>query len=606
MAPRRKCNVCGSQQWRKEPATGLVVCSEGHVLQNYLNETYDLYDLGTQHAHKRSLKSMRERRGRESKANPELYYGARAQYLHFQCLQLLLRKQVAALIQLWKLPTEFEVICRDLWALHLSLLPSPPPPEPIHEQQATQGNHDLEAIDLQGEKESPERSEAGSAEGDCLEGDSEIDALLRALSQSSSSEDDKDDEIEQPRSKPEGFGRKVKPFGRNGPANNIALLMVACWTLRVPIMYLDLIRLIESYKLPYLEPLHYLPANMIRHLTKHNVQALSPAHAPTTLVLHGISARLARKLLGWYKIHTPEMNAAPLLWRVVCALGGSPVLYSLSKTVAHVLSLPLVLHHTLAPRLAHVKAEDPDSHKYDNVPAELALLVVVIIVLKMVYGFDGQGRYVSAQASAVVDATETGLIRVAKNHADPACALPQSDDYLMIFRELKVAYTRDKEVLFSASSDTSVLDMDESMLNEYLELCQRGLLRPETLRSDQRTLEEFFPLQSESGRVETSNGITTVIEHDLKGDQRALRAGIPVEGEEEEREPGEAYAIYRSRDVLGTLPEEMELVIAHGAKWVGVDEELILRVSEVYERRLWSWWGRLRRQEGIEARHRSK
>jgi len=33
MAPRRKCNVCGSQQWHKEPATGLVVCSEGHVLQ---------------------------------------------------------------------------------------------------------------------------------------------------------------------------------------------------------------------------------------------------------------------------------------------------------------------------------------------------------------------------------------------------------------------------------------------------------------------------------------------------------------------------------------------------------------------------------------------
>jgi hypothetical protein len=33
MAPRRKCNVCGSQQWHKEPATGLVVCSEGHILQ---------------------------------------------------------------------------------------------------------------------------------------------------------------------------------------------------------------------------------------------------------------------------------------------------------------------------------------------------------------------------------------------------------------------------------------------------------------------------------------------------------------------------------------------------------------------------------------------
>jgi hypothetical protein len=37
------------------------------------------------------------------------------------------------------------------------------------------------------------------------------------------------------------------------------------------------IRLIESYKVPYLEALHHLPSTVIRHLTKHNVQALSPA-----------------------------------------------------------------------------------------------------------------------------------------------------------------------------------------------------------------------------------------------------------------------------------------------------------------------------------------
>jgi hypothetical protein len=81
---------------------------------------------------------------------------------------------------------------------------------------------------------------------------------------------------------------------------------------------------------------------MARHLSKHNVQALSPAvrghvfdvrdgnqkraipqHAPSTLALHSLSARLARRLLGSYKIHTPELNAAPMLWRVVRALGGS-------------------------------------------------------------------------------------------------------------------------------------------------------------------------------------------------------------------------------------------------------------------------------------------
>jgi hypothetical protein len=92
MAPRRKCNVCGSQQWHKEPVTGLVVCSEGHVLQvyesssghprpsndpgivisqNYLNETYETYEHGALQGRRRTLKSTREKRERTSKANPE-------------------------------------------------------------------------------------------------------------------------------------------------------------------------------------------------------------------------------------------------------------------------------------------------------------------------------------------------------------------------------------------------------------------------------------------------------------------------------------------------------------------------------------------------------
>jgi len=49
----------------------------------------------------------------------------------------------------------------------------------------------------------------------------------------------------------------------------------------------------------------------------------------------------------------------------------------------------------LAPRLERLKDDDPDSHKYDNIPPELALLVAVIIVLKMVYGLDGHPRCVS-------------------------------------------------------------------------------------------------------------------------------------------------------------------------------------------------------------------
>jgi len=36
-------------------------------------------------------------------------------------------------------------------------------------------------------------------------------------------------------------------------------------------------RIIESYELPYLDPLGILPPSVVPHLTKDNIQALSPA-----------------------------------------------------------------------------------------------------------------------------------------------------------------------------------------------------------------------------------------------------------------------------------------------------------------------------------------
>ena len=86
---------------------------------------------------------------------------------------------------------------------------------------------------------------------------------------------------------------------------------------------------------------------------------------------------------GWLK---PSM---PLLNDVLCYTGYTAVLYDMTKTVGHVLSLTLTLHHTLAPGLTKVKANDPGSHKFDNAPPEVAFAAVVIIVAKMVYGLDG-------------------------------------------------------------------------------------------------------------------------------------------------------------------------------------------------------------------------
>jgi RNA polymerase I-specific transcription initiation factor RRN7 len=151
-----------------------------------------------------------------------------------------------------------QIICRDLWALHLSLLPSPPPPEPLLHKQATYGHpsdgrsksadpkkskSNTTADDEKAVEILPGQSHANTSESDDSEEGSETDELLFLLSETSSSEDDKDDDdSRQPRPKPKSSGQKVDTFVRNGPASNVALLMVACWTLRLPIIYMDLIR----------------------------------------------------------------------------------------------------------------------------------------------------------------------------------------------------------------------------------------------------------------------------------------------------------------------------------------------------------------------------
>lgn len=152
MAPRRKCPVCGSKQWHKEPSSGLVTCSEGHVLQvnpriKHLTTTHDHI---TRNWHGRITGVRREKStssvlmqsendilspARRSKRNgaglilnvcrslashtstyPDLtnfvpvYHGKQARYHYMECLQLMLRMQVVSLMRIWQLPPDFEVV----------------------------------------------------------------------------------------------------------------------------------------------------------------------------------------------------------------------------------------------------------------------------------------------------------------------------------------------------------------------------------------------------------------------------------------------------------------------------------------------------------------
>lgn len=254
-----------------------------------------------------------------------VYHGPRARFHLYQCLQLLLRKQVAALTELWKLPPEFEVpstyqhcmlatdrrmqvICRDVWALHLDTLPSPPPPEPILHAEDLAGGpsqsraRDSARADEEEDKEESDKEDSGeedelkassaksSSDSDSSSDDedarkksappiAELDAALAELSERSSSSGSGDEDAG-PSTAPPAHAKKrtrhADLAAREGPLSTLVVLLLACWFLRLPVMYQDIVRLVEQYKLPWLESAREIPASMRRHLNKWAIAALTP------------------------------------------------------------------------------------------------------------------------------------------------------------------------------------------------------------------------------------------------------------------------------------------------------------------------------------------
>ncbi|KAI6163014.1 hypothetical protein EDD17DRAFT_1813860, partial [Pisolithus thermaeus] len=588
MAPRRKCPICGCRRWRKDSASGMVTCTEGHVLQNYRTESGDAEDFGARSMRKRTLKSTRKKEI-VSKGDPKLYHGDRARFHYYQCLQLLLRKQIAASISLWSLPQEFEVICRDLWAMHLTLIHDPLPAEPLQHTREMKGpapGIHMDRSDMFDAKGAEDDQQDADVEYSSNENstDSELEALLQENSASSSTSED---EAQQAR-KTHHAKLSTRFVGRSDrPENTIAILVLACWTVRAPVIYMDIINAIEGHSVPYLDHVRLLPSSLTCHLTKHAIQALSPHHAPRIPSLHRLVSRLAHRLHSNFGVSIPELNVAPVLWRVVRqCFCGTPMLYTLSKRLGNVLSLPISLHHSLAPL-----PSDVESHKHYNAPPEVALASIVIVVLKLIYGLDGKRRQVVTTSSPCVIADNFGT-RLPKITEDVACTFPDVDEFLAALREANGAEPFVNNHPFSARIPMSVGDLDHVTLDRYLDFCEKALVAPQTNgRFWYRILDRYFPLSNENA-TEGHTVITNV---------PAPKAGSPTKTDDrkpDDLQPGESYTIYHSGDVLGSLPSELDVIIQRACQWAGVSSDYICSVVERYERRLVRWWQAERQYEG--------
>jgi RNA polymerase I-specific transcription initiation factor RRN7 len=118
------------------------------------------------------------------------------------------------------------------------LLPDPPPAEPyLHAQENQDGD---EGIADARPQESLDSGKEPQENDEDLENELELEALMQENSDILDSSDEEDDDLV-----PAGVDKPSKSKGRfayESPASTIAVLVVGCWTLRIPVMYRDFSR----------------------------------------------------------------------------------------------------------------------------------------------------------------------------------------------------------------------------------------------------------------------------------------------------------------------------------------------------------------------------
>jgi RNA polymerase I-specific transcription initiation factor RRN7 len=116
--------------------------------------------------------------------------------------------------------------------LHLSMLSDPVPEDPFLEAQS-----DHSTRNTRPELSRPSSPSSSSEEDDqTREEDTELAELLRQNSETSSQEESGDEQ-------PSTNATRTRGHSKNeGPAMNLAVLMVALWTMRIPVLYRDFVR----------------------------------------------------------------------------------------------------------------------------------------------------------------------------------------------------------------------------------------------------------------------------------------------------------------------------------------------------------------------------
>ncbi|KAK9720203.1 hypothetical protein K7432_004294 [Basidiobolus ranarum] len=325
------CPICKSRRWFRNDL-GFMICEFGHQLQGHQEEELDIEDVRGG----RTTRKKRQNHNEEEK-KVEVLYGERGRFLLFQCFQIILRKQLNALITEFGLPTELEKVVQELWTLYVSEAGLTINESDVQFLNRIKQNEDGDKDEIHKLEDEVDRAydkPSGETNGDNLE-----EVLLESATEIPESEFD---DITSSSS-----GLDPKDLLRL--EWSLILCYLGAQWLRLPVLLVDIHRLASSKRLAYLTAYNTLPQRLLIHISKEQSLMLRARTIPNCDRLHRTASLFAKFYETKFAIVIPEINTPPILYRYVRELVLPPEFFVHAMKLIELSKFNMHLHNAELP-----------------------------------------------------------------------------------------------------------------------------------------------------------------------------------------------------------------------------------------------------------------
>ncbi|KAF8934226.1 jumonji domain-containing protein 6 [Dissophora ornata] len=405
MVKKPPCRICRSKKWRKN-SLGFYICEFGHQLEGHQEEEGE-FDASLGSMHRRQLRGPKRKR-KTKKA--QHYYGANAEDLLLQAMQLILRKQLYALVHDLGFPPEIEQVAQEYWTLYISCQKtyqdtSKPTTEPAYSrnvEESETGNTDDREPDDEETHLTPEGGDTlatrsakrtnqstfrdktkvpgkdpdeldklevfqndNSEHSNSSEDDSEIDSDQELQTGDNDDVESNEDE----RGGDPSTERRAKcPADEDPRRLNIGFTVAICYLaavhLQLPVTMGDFNRWAMDRRLPYFNAMQHLPADM-------KLKVPFPgALRPNSFGLYPDMPNIPLLIFRFTQELMLPIEVYP------CALRLSQILFEIKTPSAGQPESSLDIYH----------------FRHRTVKGPTIAMALVIVVAKMFFGLDGKNR----------------------------------------------------------------------------------------------------------------------------------------------------------------------------------------------------------------------